>query len=220
MSSDPSHRPFLSVLYESYLDDQDSSAFVGKTSQFYTQGTLQRLAEHESRQVRRSAVLALGLLADYEANHTMGRALSDSDRTVRMLAESGIRNVWARAGNDDHRQMLAIVIRLNSAQQYAEADRKAAELIEAAPWFAEAWNQRALARYALGQHSAAIRDGHQALEINPYHFAAASGMGQAYIQLDNHVSALECFRRALRVNPNLEGVRAQVARLTRLIEGK
>ena len=220
VSSDPSRLPFLSVLYETYLDDQDSAAFIRKASQFYTQGTLQRLAEHESHQVRRSAVLALGLLADYEANHTMGRALIDSDRTVRLLAENGIRNVWARAGNDQQRQMLAIIIRLNSAQQYAEAERKATELIEAAPWFAEAWNQRAVARYALGQHSAAIRDGHQALEINPYHFAAASGMGQAYIQLENHVSALECFRRALRLNPDLEGVRAQVARLTRIIEGK
>ena len=219
MSSDPSHRPFLSVLYEAYLDDQDSAAFISKVSQFYTQGTLQRLADHESHHVRRSAVLALGLLADYEANHTMGRALVDSDRTVRMLAENGIRNVWARAGNDQQRQMLAIIIRLSSAQQYAEAERRATELIEAAPWFAEAWNQRAVARYALGQYAAAVRDGHQALEINPYHFAAASGMGQAYVQLQNHVSALECFRRALRLNPDLEGVRAQVARLTRLIEG-
>ena len=220
MSSDRSCRPFLSVLYENYLDEQDSAAFVSKASQFYTQGTLQRLAEHELHQVRRSAVLALGLLADYEANHAMGRALIDSDRTVRMLAENGIRNVWARAGNDEQRQRLAIIIRLNSAQQYAEAERQATELIETAPWFAEAWNQRAVAHYALGQHSAAIRDGHQALEINPYHFAAASGMGQAYIQLENHVSALECLRRALRLNPGLEGVRAQVTRLTRLIEGK
>ena len=220
MSSDPSRHPFLSVLYETYLDEQDSAAFISRASQFYTQGTLQRLAEHESHQVRRSAVLALGLLADYEANHAMGRALVDSDRTVRMLAENGIRNVWARAGNDEQRQNLAIIIRLNSAQQYAEAERKATELLEAAPWFAEAWNQRAVARYALGQHAAAIRDGHQALEINPYHFSAASGMGQAYIQLENHVSALECFHRALRLSPDLEGVRAQVARLTRIIEGK
>ncbi len=220
MHSDPTRRPFLAILYEAYLDEQDSAAFISKVSQFYTQGTLQRLVEHESRQVRRSAVLALGLLADYEANQTVGRALNDEDRTVRLLAENGIRNVWARAGNDVERQTLATIIRLNSAQQYAEAEQKAGELIDAAPWFAEAWNQRAVARYALGQYAAAIRDGHQALEINPYHFAAASGMGQAYLQLENHVSALECFRRALRLNPGLEGVRAQVARLTRLIEGK
>jgi cytochrome c-type biogenesis protein CcmH/NrfG len=43
-------------------------------------------------------------------------------------------------------------------------------------------------------------------------------MGQAYLQLENAASALECFRRALRLNPDLEGVRAQVVRLTRLVE--
>ena len=45
-------------------------------------------------------------------------------------------------------------------------------------------------------------------------------MGQAYLELNNAVSALESFRRALRVNPNLEGVRARVVRLARMVEGK
>jgi hypothetical protein len=31
---------------------------------------------------------------------------------------------------------------------------------------------------------------------------------------------LESFRRALRLNPDLEAVRVQIARLTRLIEGR
>lgn len=220
MSSDPPRLPFLSILYERYLEEQDSAAFISKTSQSYTQGTLQRLAEHPRAEVRRSAVLALGFLGDYETNHVVGRALCDEDRTVRMLAENGIRNVWARAGNEEQRQMLGIVSRLNSAQHFEEANHRATELIEKAPWFAEAWNQRAIARYALAQYAESIRDCHQALEINPYHFAAASGMGQAYVQLENHVSALESFRRALRLNPNLEGVRAQVTRLTRIIEGR
>jgi cytochrome c-type biogenesis protein CcmH/NrfG len=43
-------------------------------------------------------------------------------------------------------------------------------------------------------------------------------MGQAYLQLENPVSALECFRRALRLNPDLERVRVQVVRLTRMVE--
>ena len=44
-------------------------------------------------------------------------------------------------------------------------------------------------------------------------------MGRAYLELGNPVSALECFRRALRLNPDLEGVRLQVVRLARLVEG-
>lgn len=218
--SDAIRLPFLTLLYQQYLTNQDSAAFIRKVSQTYTQGTLERLASHGSPDVRRSAVLALGFLGDYEANHAMGRALVDGDRTVRMLAENGIRNLWNRAGTQEQSQQLAIIIRLNTAQQYRQAMEKSTRLIEDAPWFAEAWNQRAVARFALGEYEESIRDCHQALEINPYHFAAASGMGLAYLHLGNQVSALEAFQRALRLNPNLEGVRTQVARLTKIIEGK
>jgi tetratricopeptide (TPR) repeat protein len=218
VSNRSSRIPLLLSVYEEYLDRHDSGDFIARTLESYNQGTLERLAQHESRPVRRAAILALGFLGDYEANQVLGRALHDEDRTVRILAENGIRNVWKRASNPEHRRQLDLVIRLNSAEEYEEASRRAGELTEAAPWLAEAWNQRAIAHFALGNYAESIRDCHQALELNPYHFAAASGMGQAYLQLGNPVSALESFRRALRLHPDLEAVRVQVARLTRMIE--
>ena len=220
MSSDKPRFPFLANLYQQYLDNQDSAGFISKVSQHYTQGTLERLATHQVREVRRAAVLALGFIGDYSANQSVGRVLLDDDRTVRMIAENSIRSLWSRAGNETERQELGIVTRLNAAQQYKEAVSRANELIEKAPWFAEAWNQRAVGRFNLGEYAEAIRDCHQALEINPYHFAAATTMGQAYIELQNPVSALESFRRALRLNPDLEGVRVQVVRLARMVEDK
>jgi len=220
VSSDKSRKPFLTTLYTQYLDDQDSAGFISKVSQFYLPGTLQRLVEGDNREVRRAAVLALGFIGDYSANHAMGRALLDDDRTVRMLAESGIRSLWARAGNEQERQELGIIMRLNAAQQYKEALARASELVEKAPWFAEVWNQRAVARFNMGQFAESIRDCHQALEINPYHFAAAASMGQSYLELGNPISALEAFRRALRLNPDLEGIRVQVVRLARMVEDK
>jgi tetratricopeptide (TPR) repeat protein len=220
MSSDPVRPPCLLALYQQYLDHQDSSRFLRAVSEQYAGGTLQRLAHHPRNKVRRAAVFALGFLGDYEVNHTLGCALLDDDRIVRTLAENGIHAVWARAGNDADRQELGVVIRLNAAQAHKEAFVRATRLIERVPWFAEAWHQRAVAHAALGRLIESIRDCHQALEINPYHFVAATAMGQAYLQLDNPVSALECFRRALRLNPGLEGVRAQVVRLTRAVEDK
>ncbi len=220
MSSNRRRTPFLSALYQQYLDNQDSAGLIRKISQCYTHGTLQRLAENQNREVRRAAVLALGFVGDYTSNHVVGRALLDDDRTVRMLAENAIRSIWTRAGNEEERQELGIVIRLNAAAQYQEAIYKATELVETAPWFAEAWNQRAVARFNLGQFTESIRDCHQALEINPYHFVAATSMGQSYLELKNHVSALESFRRALRLNPDLEGIRLQVVRLARMVEGQ
>lgn len=212
--------PLIASLYARYLEDRDAPAYVQKLQSHYTQGTLERLATHPGREIRRAAVLALGLVGDYESNAAMGRALVDEDRNVRMLADNGIRSVWVRAGNPSHRQQLAIITRLTAAQRYEEAVRRATKLIEQAPWFAEAWNQRAIAQFSLGRYAESVRDCHETLEINPYHFGAAAGMGQSYVRLGNHASALEAFRRALRLNPDLEGVRVQVVRLAKLVEGK
>jgi tetratricopeptide (TPR) repeat protein len=220
VNKDPIRCPHLLDLYEKYLDNQDSAGFINQVSKRYSQGTLQRLAQHPFREVRRSAVLALGFLGDYLCNHTMGRSLLDDDRTVRTLAENGIRSVWTRIGGEPDRQELNNIMRLNAAQQYKEVIARAGKLIERCPWYAEAWHQRAIAHYALGRMADAIRDCHETLEINPYHFVAATSMGLAYLELENPVSALECFRRALRLNPDLEVVRNHVVRLAKMVEDK
>lgn len=218
MSDDPSTRPFLSQAYDRYLEGQDAAAFIREVSRVYTQGTLQRLAEHDSARIRRAAVLALGFLGDYEVNATLGKALQDEDRLVRTIAEHGIRKVWTRVGDARQRRTLGVIIRLNASQRFHAAIRRASQLLREAAWMAEAWNQRAIAHFSLKHYDEAIHDCQQALEINPYHFAAAAGLGQAYLEGGNPIAALESFRRALKLNPDLEAVRVQVARLTRLIE--
>ena len=215
-----SRLPRLSASYQQYLEDHDSAAFLAAVSACYSSGTLQRLAQHAHREIRRAAVLALGFLGDYEANHILGCGLLDSDRTVRTLAENSIRCVWMRAGTPLERRELDVLIRLGAARQFEEVIRRATRLLETSPTLAEAWNQRGTAHYALGRFAETVRDCHEALEINPYHFIAATSMGRAYLELGNAVSALECFRRALRLNPDLEGVRLQVTRLSRLVEDR
>jgi tetratricopeptide (TPR) repeat protein len=213
-----SREPLISGAYDKYLDDQDSAGLIAKVSSHYTLGTLQRLTGHDNCKVRRAAVLAIGFVGDYSENHTLGKALLDDDRTTRILAENAIRSVWTRAGGEDERQQLKVIINLNTGKQHEEAIELATEMIRKAPWFAEAWHQRAVGQFKLSNFSEAIRDCHQTLEINPYHFTAAAGMGKAYLRLDNHVSALQSFRRALRLNPNLDGIRAQVVRLAKMVE--
>ena len=217
MSNEP-RLPRLLADYQRYLENRDSAAFLTTVSQRHTSGTLERLARHERREVRRAAVFALGFLGDYQSNHVLGCSLLDGDRSVRTLAENSIRCVWMRDGSQAERRELDVLVRLGAARQFEEVVRRATRLLDASPALAEVWNQRGTAHYALGRFAEAIRDCHQALEINPYHFIASTSMGRAYLELGNPVSALECFRLALRLNPDLEGVRLQVVRLSRTVE--
>jgi tetratricopeptide (TPR) repeat protein len=208
------------TLYEDYLKHQDEVSYAREVSARYNANTLQRLAQAGDRYRRRASVLALGLLGDYESNHVLGCALSDKDRGVRHLSEEAIQSVWLRAGNDAQREQLRTIMQRVDQRRFRDAVDRATELIEQAPWFAEVWNQRAIAHYQMNRYSDSIRDCRQALEINPYHFGAAAGMGQCYLKLNDHVSALECYRRALRLNPNLEQVRAQIAYLEKSLKDK
>lgn len=210
--------PVLIGYYNRYLSNSDSSMFVKRVARRYSCATLERLATIGDHVTRRAAILSLSLLGDYSSNAVLGRALADRDRGVRTIAESGIRELWCRVGSRDQRNMLRSIVELNDTHHAAEAAQLATELIHSSPWIAEAWCQRGTAYYHLGQYDAAIRDCHQALEINPYHFTAAAGMGQCYLLQDNPVAALEAFRRALRLNPGLEEVRAQVVQLQRSLK--
>ena len=209
--------PLIVAQYQKYLNDQDSAAFIKAVARRYTSSTLERLAQAGDRAARRGAILAIGYLGDYSSNEIVGRALTDRDRGVRTIAENCIRDLWCRVGSREQRLSLRNIVRLNQAKRYEEAIKLATELIHESPWIAEAWCQRGMAHYHLAQHEAAIRNCHQALEINPYHFSAATGMGQCYLAQDNLVGALESFRRALRLNPGMEEVRAQVIQLQRMM---
>ncbi|MBX9789215.1 MAG: tetratricopeptide repeat protein [Pirellulales bacterium] len=212
--------PALAGFYQAYLIDQNTAVFVKAVSRRYNCGTLERLASHARREVRRAAALAIGFIGDYDSNAALGRCLVDEDRAVRTIAENGIRSLWRRVGTSPQRQQLAALVRLNTSQRYREAVDAATELIKRLPSLAEAWNQRAIAHYNLGHYQDSIRDCHETLELNPYHFDAATGLGQCHLQMHDQMGALESFRRALRLNPGLEGVRTGIEYLERALKKK
>ncbi len=213
METQNANIPRLTAIYLEYLQNLDTARFVEQVGRHYQQVSLIRLADAERIETRRAVALALGFLGNYGANSALGRLLLDSDRSVCLLAENSIKNVWPRDGSDAQRRVLRDIMRQISRQQYAEAVRMANILLEECPLFAEARNQRAIALFALEEFQDAIEDAMIVLDLNPYHFGAAIGMAHAHLQLREKEQAVLSFQHALRINPRLELVRWHLERI-------
>lgn len=213
--SDPLRNPLLDRYYQRYLDDEDTANLIRCVSAHYSIGTLCRLAVYGRTISRRASVLMLGFTGSYSENEVMGRAMSDSDRAVRMLADHGIRDIWGRQGSPSQQGQLKQLYQLINKSFIDDAILLANELIIQNPEIGEAWSQRAIAFSVQGDFVAAIEDCCEALNKNRYHFPAAIGMGHCCLQLDDIGGALSAFRLALQINPDLEGVRTQVYQLER-----
>lgn len=218
VSIENSRPPRLVKFFGEYLRDQDAAGFIQAVSLHYSPATLERLAVDGTTITRRAAILAAGYLGGFESNRVLGQALSDEDRGVRVLAETGIRELWCRDGDPRQCHWLRKLMRLNAAGRYMTVIEQATRLLDEAPSFAEAWNQRAMAWFSLQDFEASVEDCRRTLELNAYHFEAAVGMGQGLLELDQPRAALDCFHRALDVNPDLEGVRARIRNLRRILD--
>jgi len=218
MSEDFIRYPLLDKLYQQYLTDEHSAGFIQFVSRSYGIGSLERLARYGQPSSRRAAVLALGFLGDFSVNETVGRALNDSDRGVRMLADHGIRSVWTRQGNSAEQAKISQMYAWSLQNRNIDVIESATILIESNPLLAEAWNHRAIAFSAEGQYESAIEDCKETLNCNRFHFPAAIGMAHCCLQLDDQCAALEGFRLALQINPDLEGVRQHVMHLEKILE--
>lgn len=208
----------LTSLYLRYLEDENTAGFVDAVSQRYTVAVLERLALGGTQLARRAATMALGFLGDFQSTPVMTRALQDSDCGVRLLAEAGLRELWCRDGGDGQREQLRVIIHLNLSELYDDAAESADALIAAAPGFAEAWNQRAIAFYHLQQYAESARDCQQALTLNPHHYAAAVGLANCHLELNDPHAALDAFRQALHINPDMDSIRSQVEFLEQSLE--
>jgi tetratricopeptide (TPR) repeat protein len=210
-----SRRPLLARFYYRYIDDGNVADFIHAVSRIYTLATLHRLSSSGQRCDRRGAVLALGLLGKAESIAFLADALHDEDRGVRLIAEDALPALWSRTGTAEDYRALQTVRRYRAARQNEDAARLAAEVLDQAPQFAEAWYQRSEALTSMGFHYEAIADSQRALDCEPYHFPAALLMARNYTELSDFTTAVSCVQWALQIHPHYEFARAQLRRLER-----
>jgi tetratricopeptide (TPR) repeat protein len=187
----------------------------------YNEGTLQRLLDYGTAEARQAAVLALSMVGTMRSNEALAALLHDEDLTVRQVAADAMWAVWFRADSPENNQELQRLMHLHP--QETDKIRAGFEaLLKKAPRFAEAYNQRAVHYFGLGDYQKSIEDCEKVLKLNPFHFGAAGGLAQCYMKQNKLRSALRAFRRAVRINPNLDAMHQAIRSLERLLgeEGK
>lgn len=150
-----------------------------------------------------------------QSNAALAGRFKDDDVVVRAYAERAIWMLWNRADSAENNTELEKVHSLLSEERYDEAVKRATSLVEKSPQFAEAWNQRAIAYFILGDVEKSVADCREVLKRNPYHFGAMSGMAQGLMKMGKLNEALDVFHQQLKIQPFNEGIRAAIDSLER-----
>ncbi len=168
----------------------------------------------------RAAGAALRLIGTPEVIPALVDALKNDDPGTRYNAEYALWEIWAHSGDDAVDAMLKDGKNLLKNEAYQQAVERFTTVIEAAPSFAEGYNQRAIAYFMLEEWSKAIRDCKQTITLNPDHFGAFAGMGHVYVRLGKIDEAIAAYKQALVINPNLISIAEAILRLRSQTEDK
>ena len=161
----------------------------------------------------RAAGFALRLIGTPEVIPALVDALKNDDRGTRYNAEYALWEIWSHSGDDSVDAMLEDGKNLLKNEAYQEAVERFTSVIEAAPSFAEGYNQRAITYFMLEEWSKAVRDCKQTISLNPNHFGAFAGMGHVYVRLGKIDEAIDAYKQALIINPNLISIAEAIRRL-------
>ena len=94
------------------------------------------------------------------------------------------------------------------AYDFEAAENYFDQVIEAAPEYAEGYNQRAFARFLRDNYTDSLTDLEMTLELEPHHFGAMAGMYQI-LRIQNRIaSAMEILQQAVIIHPWLKERRA------------
>ena len=110
-------------------------------------------------------------------------SLKNDDIPTCFNSEIALWNIWSRSGDESVDKMLnAGRISLKDKDIF-EAVEQFTSVIEAAPDFAEGYNQRAIAYFMLEDWENSLKDCKRVIKLNPYHFGAFAGTGTCLSQI-------------------------------------
>ena len=114
---------------------------------------------------------------------------------------ASIERVWLQSDSDTANLLMQRAMVSMQAGNYPLALSLFDKLVALEPGWAEAWNQRATARFLTGDTDGAMADIDRVIKLEPRHFGALAGMGMILQGAGLEKSALEICNKALGIYP-------------------
>ncbi|MEM9295427.1 MAG: tetratricopeptide repeat protein [Planctomycetota bacterium] len=198
-----------------WVEAHDPSALEAKARKHWSEADLGRWLRQPEAEVRQMAALVLAMIGGGASVGPLARALHDQDPAVVELAEHALWSVWFRLGCCSSAKPFERGVARLAEDDYPGAVALLTEAIAADPSFAEAYNQRSLAKYLSGADADALEDARAAVARMPSHFGALCGIGHCQAHLARYPEAIASYERALTVHPRMPCIEAAVDRLRR-----
>ena len=114
---------------------------------------------------------------------------------------SQIWQLWSKAPDKKSQELLDKGVQSIGWGAFGEAETALTYLIDYCPNYAEAWNQRAFARFLNNDFDGALEDIDRVLEMEPRHFGALAGRGLTLLRQGRQTLGLNAIRDAVAVHP-------------------
>jgi tetratricopeptide (TPR) repeat protein len=145
------------------------------------------------------------------------RAPDQSEAQALALA---IRHLWFQTRSDTASLLMQRALKSIQESRYPLALSLLDKIVTLEPRWAEAWNQRATARFLADDAEGAMADIDQVMKLEPRHFGALAGMG-AILQRDGQdKQALQIYSKSLSIYPLQPDLQKAVEKLKLTVQGR
>ena len=182
----------------------------------YSRDQIVELLGCSESSAQKVALLAVGLVGGKCCIEEVSRHLKNVDPVVNQLAEHALWSIWLRCGKScEANRAIAQGTHALDRRDFALAITHFDQAISLDPDFAEAYNQRAIARFLMDEYALSACDCRKTVRRMPCHFGAWAGMGHCETHLGRLDEAVNCYAKALEINPHLQGIRQALHELQR-----
>jgi tetratricopeptide (TPR) repeat protein len=204
-------KPFVASKDASGLSD-----FLEKTG--WGEPALVALLSCTNLTLVRAAVWCLAHVGSMAANLPLASVLHHDDSATVELAENALWSVWLRGAPPPLHKRLCAAIRLTEQDCLDKALAEMDAITADCPDYAEAFDQRAIARFLKSDYNGASDDYQRACGLNPVHFGALAGVAHCHAALGRYQDALNVYRSVLSIHPRMEGIRQAIDQIKRMVD--